>query len=690
MDARLSPRGAAAISGGALLVAYVATLAPTVTLWDSGEFLAAIHSLGVPHPPGTPLFVFAARAWSMVLGWLPFAVAVNLASAACTAGAAAIMAGLMTRWTGRAAAGVAGALAGGGMAAVWQSATETEVYAYATLLIAVALLLADRAGTRWSVRHRVAIAFCFGLAVPLHISALVAGPAIILLAATDRSAAVSIRAALAPLAAWCVAVGLGTVRPLPVMVGVLLALAAWLAPDGNDSGEARWGAFGSLAMVVLGASFVLVMLVRARHDPTINEGSATSWQALVDIVARRQYDVPPPWPRRAPFWLQLGNVIQYTDWQVAAGLSDAPGISPVRTPITVAFVLLGIVGSAWHRRRDERSWKAMTLLFLCATVGVVIVLNLRAGPSFGIGILPPDAMHEARERDYFFSLAFLVAGLWCGCGLVALSDRLARSVTRPPASATRPDARLGARPQARPLARAVMLLALLPLALNWRAVDRRRAPDAVLARELAVELLAHLPERAVLVVAGDNDSFPLWYVQEVEGLRRDVTTVTIPLLGATWYRTELARRHDLLSERVAAEWRGLEPTLAAIGDGARARRRPLHVAVSVSSDDRRAVAPGKGWRLVGMSYAASIALIADSGRGDAAPVIDSTAIALSRIESAGRRRAVGGKTASAPAARDGTGRYVQRLLDCPAAALARARGVNSSPPGLLESTCNFR
>ncbi|MFN8667667.1 MAG: DUF2723 domain-containing protein [Gemmatimonadaceae bacterium] len=661
MDARLSPRGAAAISGGALLVAYVATLAPTVTLWDSGEFLAAIRALGVPHPPGTPLFVFAARAWSLAAGWLPFALAVNLASAACTAGAAAILAWLVTRWTGRAAAGIAGALVGGGTAAVWQSATEAEVYAYATLLIAVALVFAELAGTQWSVRHRVAIAFLFGLAVPLHISALVAGPAVILLAATDRSAGLSVRAAIAPLSAWCVAAGLGTVRPLPIVVGVLLALAARLAPDGSDSEASRWSALGSLAMVVLGASFVLVMLVRARHDPAINEGFATTWQALVDVVARRQYDVPPLWPRRAPLWLQLGNLVQYADWQVASGMSDAPGASPVRTPLTIVFVMLGIVGGAWHRRRDLRSWNAMALLLACATVGVVIVLNLRAGPSFGFGILPQGALREARERDYFFSLAFLVAGIWCGCGLVAIGERL------PPR-----------------FARVVLVVAILPLALNWRAVDRRRAPDATLARELAVALLTDLPERAVLVVAGDNDSFPLWYLQQGEATRRDVTTVTIPLLGALWYRAELARRHALLPADFVDEWRGLGPTLAAIGDGARVQRRPLHVAVSVTAEDRRAVAPGAGWRLVGMSYAL------DEGGGGAPPVIDSAAVA--RTSGAGdvRRGASGYPAGRATTARDGTGRYVQRLLGCPAAALARVRGAISAAAGLLESTCNFR
>jgi hypothetical protein len=62
------------------------TLAPGVTLWDSGEFLAAIRSFGVPHPPGTPLYVLIGKVWSMILGSaFGFARSINLLSAVCTA-----------------------------------------------------------------------------------------------------------------------------------------------------------------------------------------------------------------------------------------------------------------------------------------------------------------------------------------------------------------------------------------------------------------------------------------------------------------------------------------------------------------------------------------------------------------------------------------------------------------------------
>ena len=70
-----------------MLAVYVATLAPDVTFWDAGEFIAAAHTLGIPHPPGTPLFVIALNAWARAFPWLSFAVATNLFSAVCTAAA---------------------------------------------------------------------------------------------------------------------------------------------------------------------------------------------------------------------------------------------------------------------------------------------------------------------------------------------------------------------------------------------------------------------------------------------------------------------------------------------------------------------------------------------------------------------------------------------------------------------------
>lgn len=598
------------------------------------------------------------RAWSSILSFLPFAYAVNLASAASTAAAAGCFAWLVSRWSGRGAAGVAAALVGGAMAAVWQSATETEVYGHALLLVAVLMVAAELAGSRGSARHRALVAFLFGLAVPLHLSVLVAGAAIVLLAASDAEGRISARTLLVLAGALLLAIGFGTIALVPVVAGAFLLLLSVVVYRAGGDGAGRAEGLAALALSALGASFVLVLLMRAQHDPTINEGDPRRWQAMLDVIARRQYDVPPLWPRRAPLWLQIGNVIQYADWQVAAGLSDEVGPALARTPVTLAFVLLAIVGSLWHRARDRRSWNAVALLLLSATGGVVLVLNLRAGPSYGWGILPSGAIREARERDYFFALAFFVTGAWSGCGAVALMDRV-RSRWR----------------------RLLWLVVPAPMVLNWAAVDRRRLPDAALATEIAQSLLRGVPANAVLILAGDNDSFPIWFEQVVRGERADVVPVTIPLLGAGWYRRELARRYGLLDSVQAITWAGRSETLAEIGRRAvdASSGRSLAVAVSVLPEDRRALNPQMGWRLAGMYYVPveSPGLSLDTSRAAVA--------ARWRRE---RDRSLGPRFARE--SRDPAGRYIQRLLTCPELAVAHGE----SPPGrdtrLLESICNFR
>lgn len=629
-----------------------------MTLWDSGEFLAAAHSLGIPHPPATPLFIFGAHAWASLLSFLPFAYAVNLASAVSTATAAGCFAWLVARWTGRAAAGIVGALIGGAMAAVWQSATETEVYGHALLAVAALMIAAELAGSRSSGRHRALVAFCFGLAVPLHLSVLVAGPAIVLLAASDADGGISVRDAIVLSGAWMLAVGMGTVSRIPIIAGALLLVLSVVVQRSTSSGRGRFEGIAAIALTLLGASFVLAMLVRARLGPTLNEGDPSNWQAMLDVIARRQYDVPPLWPRRAPLWLQVGNVIQYADWQVALGLSDAVGPALARTPVTIAFVLLAIVGSLWHRARDRRSWNALALLLLCATGGVVVVLNLRAGPSYGWGILPDGALREARERDYFFALAFFLTGVWSGCGVVSLIDRL-RGVWRP----------------------LVWLGAAAPIALNWVAVDRRRLPDSVLATEIATSLLRDLPPHAVLVLAGDNDTFPIWFAQQVQGLRPDVTPITIPLLGAGWYREQLMRRDALLDSTRAIRWAGLSETLAGIGREGRARGRPVLAAVSVQPDDRSSIEPGAGWRLSGMWYAAT---------ESPGVSVDSSGSARGARWWRDRREALGLDPRLEREARDPAGRYIQRLLSCPALAIEAPDARSVRDTRLLESICNFR
>lgn len=450
------------IATGILLVVYGFTLAPGVTLWDSGEFLAAVHTLGIPHPPGTPLYVLIARIWSEILSpVLGFARSVNLLSAVSTAVACGLLASLFQRWMKSFRGAVAAAVCAGSMSTLWLSSNETEVYALAFLMSI--LLLWTAAHENWSSSTKACLLlYLAGLAWSLHLAALVTLPAALYL----------------------------------------------LRPRLSDFN------YKFVAVLALGMSPVLFMIIRAQHDPAINQGNPATWQALWDVITRAQYEKHGLWPRQAPVYLQLGNLIEYADWQVALGLApDAPP-SWLRTPFTILFFLLGVYGCVQHKKNSRETWRAMMFLFVCATLGLIAYLNLKAGPTYGFGVLPDSAPREARDRDYFFILAFVCWGLWAGLGAVkAFRNRW-----------------LG------------VVVAMLPVLLNWKAVDRSRDNTA---RARAINLLSSAPKGAVLDVIGDNNTYPVWYMQQVEGYRTDVTVITTPLLAAKWYREELNRRHGI-------------------------------------------------------------------------------------------------------------------------------------------------
>jgi hypothetical protein len=486
-----------------LLAVYALTLAPGVTLWDSGEFLAAVKTLGIPHPAGTPLYVLVAKCWSFVFAPLiGFARAINLFSAATTAAACAIIASLFAKWTRSTAIGLCAGILAGGMSTVWMSATETEVYGPAMLLGCLILYAADRCGRTGDSRWGFLAVYLSGLAIAMHLSSFVVVPSALLLAFADRDGHFGIPP--------------GRRRN-----------------DGRRAGQTPVRlALAALALFVLGATCVAFLIIRARHDPAINQGNPSTLASLWDVLSRKQYGGRSLWPRAAPLYLQIGNLFEYADWQFALGLSSDPGPSFVRTSITVAFALLAVVGCKEHHRIDRRSWRAWLALLVVAFLGVILYLNMKPGPSFGAGLVA-EGIHEARERDYFFFFAFVAWAGWAALGAVRLTKRLTSA-----------------------LASAPFIVAALPIALNWGVVDRWKGRDDTVAREMALTFVHDLPPNAVMLAIGDNDTYPIWYLQQVEHIRRDVTVVTIPLLSASWYRAELARRYQLLDPNADRLWLG--------------------------------------------------------------------------------------------------------------------------------------
>ena len=593
-----------------------------------------------------------ARAVSDALGPLPRATAANALSAASTAAACGVLAWLFGRWTGSRAIALATALCAGAMSTVWLNATETEVYAVSLLLVSLILLAANQAreSGRW---HWVAVtAYAIALAVPLHLGALVVVPAAVVLVAQSPDGTIrwSMAGTLSAVGVLVLAVGLASPPMVAAAVGAVAAAVA------SQRREHIPSALGTFAVALIAFSALAYLPVRSAFDPEVNWGDPSGWSATWELVGRRQYGSHALWPRQAPAWLQLANLAQYLDWQVALGL--APGVAPSwrRTAATVGFGALAALGSAAHRRTHAASWLAYLTLVICGTVGLVAYLNFRAGASLGYGVLPDSTPHEVRERDYFFAVGFWSLGGWAGFGAVELVRRLA--------------------PRAAVIG---IALAAMPVLLNWRAVDRRREPMGSLARESAAAFLSSVPQRAVLISWGDNDSFPLWYLQVVEGMRRDVSIVVAPLLGTRWYRAQLVRRDSLLSgELVDAQGRTVAELVRAVAQAAERRGRPIAMSVTVPARHR----DQRGrWVLRGLAYVRDDTT---SGHPVASTGIHVDSAIATQLAALRRRMAA----AALEPSTDPTARYMVALLGCAASAVAAstARGA----PISLDSRCNFR
>ena len=549
----LAALGVAAI----VLGGYVASLAPTVTFWDAGEFIAAAKVLGIPHPPGTPLFVIMGHVWAMAIPFGEYAWRTNLLSAVFGAGAAGffflVVHESLRRWSrgledrlGRLLT-YGGALAAAILSAfaftVWQNSNETEVYGIATFTIAAVCWLcfvwrAKRDDPR-SSRLLLLILYLAGLSIGNHLLALLAGPAVVaFLAATVHSAPsrdsaqrrrdwaeVGIVAGV-----WALLIGMGLGSTALMVFGGLAFVAA--AGFAATAGALPF-AFIALALASVGVTSYLFLYIRAGQAPMLNEADPSTWRSLLAVIRREQYPIRTPLddptimhgpgnPGRSlqMIWLQLLNYFQYFSWQWARGLAEGIGTFL----ITTAMLFLGLWGSVVQRRTDRAGWWLLFTLWLITGLGLVGYMNFKPGFSLAqsYDLYPNPGDHEVRDRDYFFIASFAVWGLWSGMGLAAVVRSAA--------------ARLSG---LRLAAGAIFAAALLPVAFNWQDASRRHGPAATLAADVAYDLLNTAPPYSVLFTYGDNDTFPLWWAQEVEGIRQDVTIVCIALANTDWYMRQL-------------------------------------------------------------------------------------------------------------------------------------------------------
>ncbi len=558
------PYRAAVVAAFVVLAGYVFTLAPSVTFWDAGEFIASMKVLGIPHPPGTPLFILLGHVWGNAIPLGEFAWRTNLMSAVFSAAAAGfwflIVHQVLVRTVPGDDGGIrwlryAGAMAGSVMAAFsftnWQNSNETEVYAIAAFAVAAIgwLCLRWRAsrGSDHSSRMLLLIGYLLGASIANHLLALLAGPAVLAFLSAhlfeapsgDRDERKREWAQVAVLGAvWILLLGVGLGKPTLAAAGAVLfiASAAFAA-----SAQSLGFAVVAVAVALIGVTPYLFLYLRSPQNPFINEAAPGTWDALLAVIRREQY--PPRSPLDDPTFahgpdnpgrnltiigLQMVNYLQYFDWQWGRGLVAKIGALPLRLLPTMLFLWLGLKGSLAHRRADRSGWWFLFALWGATGLGLMAYMNFKPGFSVGWEQYPRGDQHEVRERDYFFVLSFVVWACWSAMALTDLARQwVGRLVV----------ARRG-------LAFSVFAVALIPVIGNFKDADRRHGPDARLAGDFAYNMLNSAPPYGVLFTFGDNDTFPLWWAQEVEGIRQDVRVVCLALSRTDWYIRQLRDNHE--------------------------------------------------------------------------------------------------------------------------------------------------
>src|SRR5689334_16880212 len=266
-----------------MLLVYLATLAPSVTFWDAGEFIAAARVLGIPHPPGTPLFIVLLSAWARLISFVSFAAATNAFSAVCTSAAIALVTWWLARSTGHSLAAIAAGITAGAMSSVWSNATETEVYAASLCLSVCAIVAADLSGRSGERRWRVLASYLIALSLPLHLSAVVAAPVVIYLAARRRDSTIDWAAGIELLGVTLFVVALS--RESTWLAGVGAAVvAAGIARSSGRGNERATHAAKTIGALLLACSALAFLLIRARHDPAINQGNPATIRDLAYVV----------------------------------------------------------------------------------------------------------------------------------------------------------------------------------------------------------------------------------------------------------------------------------------------------------------------------------------------------------------------------------------------------------------------
>ncbi|OQX85405.1 hypothetical protein B6D60_07840 [candidate division KSB1 bacterium 4484_87] len=541
-------------------IVYLRTIAPTVSFWDCGEFITTAHILGVPHPPGAPFYLLVARIFSMIPFASDIALRINTISA-ITSGLTVmftylIIVRLIIMYRGTIkdhfdrlvtyGGGLVGALSFAYSESFWFNAEEAEVYAismfFTAFVIWLILVWYEKADSSTSDKYILLIAYLVGVVIGIHLLSILALPAIFLLAyfrKYKKPEMGSFFSFMAIAAVIFFAIYPGIVKKLPNLIlflntnagpafSALFFIVAFILvlygikKSVDSKRRVMFLVLTSFLLIVIGVSTYATIYLRSNLNPKLDENDPENMVNMVKYLNREQYGDWSIVERRAPLWeYQIKKMyLRYFGWQfIGKGTTlDDDGRIVETFSLHGLFMipfLLGMIGMVHHFRRDWKSASFVLTLFIMTGLAIVIYLN-QEDP-------------QPRERDYVYTGSFMAFAFWIGIGAAAILDSIKESLSKRTL-------------KTQVIAGFVGLLILIlaspgrMLAFNYHSHDRT---GNYVAYDYSYNILQSCEPNAILFTNGDNDTFPLWFLQYVEGIRTDVRIVNLSLLNTSWYIKQL-------------------------------------------------------------------------------------------------------------------------------------------------------
>ncbi len=531
-------------------IVYTITVAPTTSYWDCGEFITCSYILGVPHPPGAPLYILVGRVISMIPFVADIGLRVNMISVVVSAFSVMfgylIIVRLLRTFLGTPesgeeklvvySGGVIGALGFAFSDSFWFNAVEAEVYAaslfFTAIVVWLILVWTEKADEPAGDKILLLIAYLMGLATGVHLLNILAIPSLFLII-YFRKEEFRINSFLQ----WSLVAALIFGLIYPVMVKgipwiinkfsfaalglVLVALFAGAVYTIRNNQRLVSLLLMGVVLITIGYSTYMTLYIRSGLTPAINENHPDTPAKLVSYLNREQYGDIPLDQRRAPMWdYQIKKMyLRYFAWQfVGKGTTFGSDNYIVETWSYRGLMglpfMIGLLGMLYHFKLDWKRASSILALFILTGVAITIYLN-QEDP-------------QPRERDYAYVGSFFAFAIWIGMGASALLELVLAYIKN---SALLRKTGI------------VAMLAILVLAVPFNLFsfnfDEHDRTGNYVAYDYSYNILQSCEPNAILFTNGDNDTFPLWFLQYVYNIRRDVRVVNLSLLNTNWYIKQL-------------------------------------------------------------------------------------------------------------------------------------------------------